>query len=238
MKKIKLVRFKAACAGEVQHLKFSDNYVSNSHWIAARSLFADVLPACGEEQLRALVPGQNLKAWQSDTTSVERLPDAKMTGRVPLVGRREYARTALRWEDGGGPGHDAACFLADDGARLWLRLGYVEAFGIVRVVGHGPDDPCAVVGSDADDVLVLSPCRPPACLQADRVLAKPRAKPKSPSRRAVEAVLPDPRDVAGAVDPRCESVDCEAPKLPGRLWCEEHSAPGPAPAAKADEEFI
>ena len=52
MKKIKLVRFKAACAGEVQHLKFSDNYVSNSHWIAARSLFADVLPACGEEQLR------------------------------------------------------------------------------------------------------------------------------------------------------------------------------------------
>ena len=249
MKKQKLVRFKAACAGEYSRLKFSDNYVSNAHWIAARALFSDVPHENDEGGLRALL-GEGAKPW---ACAVERLTDAQMIGKVPAGGRREYTRTALRWEDGGGPGHDAACFLADDGARLWLRLGYVRAFAIECVSGHGPEDPCAVV-VDGADVLVLRPCAPPNDQQALRVLLavadgesvaalrevveeKPRAKKvRSPSRRAVEAALPDPRAVAaeGATCTGfCAAVGCDEPKA-GKLWCARHTAPETSVAAVLD----
>lgn len=201
----KSVKFKAACDGVYSRLKYSDNYVSNSYWLAPRKLF-------GNAQLTnpaAFVAALGAKPGEC---KVEKLPDEKMMfGRVQVNGRREYIRTPLHWENGAGVDHDAVCFLAEDGARLWLRLGYVRVFGIECVSGHGPQDPCAVVIEDMD-VLVLTPCVPPHDQQALRVLLavadgksvvalpevvaeKTREKKVSRSRR-VEEARPDPRTVA------------------------------------------
>ena len=187
----KPVKFKVACAGEHARLKYSENYVSNSHWVASRKLFGDVQLKDSASFMAAL----GAKAWECQ---VEKLADEKMIGKVPVDGRRDYSRTPLHWEDGGGIGHDSVCFLAEDGARLWLRLGYVRVFGIECVSGHGPTDPCAIV-VDGVDVLVLSVCTPPNDPRALRVLVVPAAeKPakKSRVRVAVGATLPDPPAVA------------------------------------------
>ena len=241
---MKKIRFKAACAGDFEHLRYSENYVSNSRWIASRKLFAD-LPA-DALLVRAASGSKEPKPWEKNCVAMK-LPDKQMTGKVPAEGRVQYTRTPLVWEYGAGPNRDAVCFVAGSGARLWVRRDYADAFDVTVVLGHGTEDPCAL-SQGGEDVLVLAPCKPPVDAGAVCVLAPPRAtRRKSPSERAVEQSLPDPRAVAeAAASPSgapaeekvptglCEAVGCDLPKV-GTLWCARHTAPrGPI----SNEDFI
>lgn len=235
--------FVDACLGLDEGFKKTaeGNWISNGAWAANIDVF-------GSTKVKRSAQYKSAEVVDNDRFS-----------KLAPTKRAKFERTPLSWRVLNDEA-DATivCFVAENGARVWIDSQYVDVFGIREVFGDD-ENPSPVVDGGKGWSVLFAPFIPPdgetlaaLVLRDLRIVPLPEfdektteEKPKrgrkkvTPAEAAVAAALPDPKEVAAEVPHNrvpgnkspdlCEAVDCMIPRKGSGRFCSKHSAPDTTP---------